>query len=312
MNDPKLHHYVPQFYLRLFLDAGDKRLWVYDKNSGKIFKSTPDRIAAETYFYRLPEPLAEGNDPLAIEKGLADLETKASAIFKRLVREGAERAAKERVELSDSERILLSEFISTQYFRTLELRDLMSFLMENAGIVAEDMDPDDRLALHFTLLADSGFIEELADSIHNSIWIFAKNSTANPLITSDHPVCIKTGDNRSWIKGFGPLKDGQYIVFPISPTLMLFCHEPEHWAALRKFDLCISPVALDEGMVHHENCGQAFMASRFLFSSADKFEEVRDFIPTIGTDRYAPAGQTNTEAIQLTATFLKKKRRKPK
>ncbi|MGB1563063.1 MAG: DUF4238 domain-containing protein [Sinimarinibacterium flocculans] len=311
MNEPKLHHYVPRFYLRHFLDAEDQ-LWIYDKNTDKVFKTTPDRIAAETHFYRLPESLAGGNDPLSIEKALSHLESKASAVIARMALEAAHRTATEGVALSDEERALLSEFISAQHFRTLELRDLLLFLMEDTGIIEEGMDAQKRMALHVSVLSGSGLVEELADSIYHSIWIFAKNSTATPFITSDHPVCFKNADNRSWIKGIEPLENGRYIVFPISPTLILFCKEPGYWSGLQKFDLCISPVSLDNEMVDHENCGQAFMASRFLISCTNNFQHVRDFIPSIGTDMYAQQGQTNTEAVKRTANFNSKRRRRSK
>lgn len=311
MNEPKLHHYVPRFYLKHFLDA-DHQLWIYDKNTDKVFKTTPDRIAAETHFYRLPESLAGGNDPLSIEKALSTLESKASSIIARIVLEAGHRAATERVALSDNERALLSEFIAAQHFRTLELRDLMLFLMEDTGIIEDGMGVQERTALHFAVLSDSGLLEELADSIYHSIWILAKNSTATPFITSDHPVCFKNGDNRSWIKGIGPLENGRYLVFPISPSLILYCKESGYWSALRKFDLCISPVELDDGMVYHENCGQAFMASRFLISRTNHFQDVRDFIPSIGTDMYAQQGYTNTEEIKRTATFNSKRRLRSK
>jgi hypothetical protein len=311
MNEPKLHHYVPRFYLRHFLDA-KQQLWIYDKSANKVFKTTPDRIAAETQFYRLPKSLAGGKDPLSIEKALSNLESKASIIIARIILEAGHLAAAEKVTLSDEERKLLSEFIATQHFRTLELRDLMLFLMEDTGIIEDDLGGEERAALFFTVLSDSGLLEEFADPIYQSIWILAKNGTATPFITSDHPICVKNGDNRSWIKGLGSLENGRYVVFPIAPSLILYCKESGHWSAIRNLDLCISPVELDDDMVHHENCGQAFMASRFLISCSDHFQEVRDFIPSIGTDMYAQEGSTNTEEIRRTETFNSKRRLRSK
>jgi len=83
INEPKLNHYVPRFYLNYFLDSKQK-LWVYDKKVGRVFATAPDRIAAETHFYRLPGPLVDSVDPLAIEKALSDLKSRASAIIGRV------------------------------------------------------------------------------------------------------------------------------------------------------------------------------------------------------------------------------------
>jgi hypothetical protein len=68
MNGPKLHHYVPQFYLRRFVGR-DGNLWVWDKTKDRAFASSPGSVAAETQFYRLhdfdlgghPKPASRGH-----------------------------------------------------------------------------------------------------------------------------------------------------------------------------------------------------------------------------------------------------------
>jgi Protein of unknown function (DUF4238) len=307
MTEPKLHHYVPRFYLAQFLDANGK-LWAYDKLTDRVFRTTPSKIAAEKQFYRLPDFVVAGNDPLSIEKALSKLESQASSIIGRVISELSLLAALERVAISDDERIVLSEFIATQYFRTLELRDLMLYLLEDSGLVEDDLNEEEKKAIHFTMLSDFGFLERFAESIHKAIWIFAKNETGIPFITSDHPVCVKDGNNLLWLKGVGPLDSGSYIVFPVSPTLILYCKEFSFWSKLQDLDLCLSPVALDAGMVQHENCGQAFMASRFLISCSSDFQEVRDFIPSIGTHLYAPEGLADSDEVKRTAVYNSKRR----
>ena len=65
---------------------------------------------------------------------------------------------------------------------------------------------------------------------------------------------------------------------------------------------------LDADMVHHENCGQAFMARRFLVSSDNDFREIQDFIPTIGTELYASdASADEKRAVERTARYLKER-----
>jgi len=307
MTEPKLHHYVPQFYLKHFLDV-KKQLWVYDKGTDKVFKTTPGNIAAEKQFYRLPDFVVGENDPLSIEKNLSRLEAKASGIIARIISEVATLAPMEKVTVSDEERIVLSEFLATQHFRTLELRDLMLYLIEDAGLIEDELDSEKKKAVHFGILSDSGFLEEFAESINKAIWIFANNNSGTPFITSDHPICVKSSNSKRWLKGIGALNDGSYIVFPISPTLILYCKEFNFWSNLQNFDLKISPVTLTSGMVHHENCGQAFMASRFLISCNSDFQEVRDFIPSIGTDTYAPEGFADSEEVKRTAFFNSKRR----
>ena len=310
MTEPKLHHYVPRFYLTYFLDQ-DKRVWVYDKNTKRVFATNSDRIAAEKQFYRLPESL-NLSDPLSIERALASLESKAAPIFSRIVSEVRNLASMEKVSISSEDRKLLSEFITAQHFRTVEFRDLLAYLMEDTGLVDANWSEEEWKVIHYTLLSDSGLLEAFAESLFNAIWMFAKNPSGTPLITSDHPVCIKDRNSKMWLKGIGALNDGSYIVYPITPSLVLYCKELTFWKKLQGFDLCVSPVILDDGMVHHENCGQAFMASRFLISCRNDFREVRAFMPSIGTNIYAPDGFADSDAVKRAAEYNRRRRNKAK
>ena len=307
MNELKLHHYVPRFYLNYFLDAKQK-LWVYDKKVDRVFVAAPNRIAAETQFYRLPGPVVDSVDPLSIEKALSALESRVSAIIARVVAEVSTLAPAQRVTFSDEERLVLSEFLATQHFRTLELRELMLYLLKDGGLAEDRLSIEEQKAIQFLVLSESGLLEEFEESIYSAIWIFAKNASQIPLITSDHPVCIKSSNNRMWLKGVEPLREGCYLVFPMTPELVLYCKEPGFWSKAKSHDLCVSPIKLEADMVHHENSGQAFMASRFLMSCSSDFQEVRDFIPSIGTDVYASkANAEEARAVERTALFIKQR-----
>jgi hypothetical protein len=67
MNVPKLHHYVPQFYLRRFTDAAGQ-LWLWDRDRDRVFRTRPNGVAAENYFYWHEELAALGHDPTEMEK----------------------------------------------------------------------------------------------------------------------------------------------------------------------------------------------------------------------------------------------------
>jgi len=205
--------------------------------------------------------------------------------------------------------VIISEFIATQYLRTLDARQLFQYLVKSTLESQRDLTDAQLEELQLLMLFDPGIFEELAESIHKGIWIFAINDSAVPLITSDNPVGIKAADSKSWLKHIGPLADGQYVVYPLSPTVVLYFYEASYWPRLRPFDLKISPVRLNSEMAEHENCGQAFTSSRFLISSGRDFDAVREFIPSIGTDLHAPPGRTNQEEIRRTAEFLAGRKR---
>jgi hypothetical protein len=159
---------------------------------------------------------------------------------------------------------------------------------EEHGGYQSGVSPEEKINLHARLLCEEGLLDDITRRVFDSIWIFARNSTATPLFTSDNPVCFKTSDNKMWLKGPGILSIGMYVVFPLSPSIVLYCYEESYWKKIEKFDCTLSPVKFTTEMVEHENSGQIFMASRFVISPTNDFEFARDFLDSIGTDRYAP------------------------
>lgn len=68
----------------------------------------------------------------------------------------------------------------------------------------------------------------------------------------------------------------------------MYCKERTFWRKIARFNDCLSPVEFTADMVKQENAGQVFMAKRFVISPVNDFEEAREFVSSIGTDRYAP------------------------
>jgi hypothetical protein len=283
---PKLHHYVPRFYLRRFGDA-DERLWVYDKHSGRTFRTTPERLAAEVHFYRVPELIGTDHDPLFLEKDLANLEGAVAGLTARWLNDLQTLAPMAALATTDDERHMMSYYIALQFFRTLEQREILALVAQEHGSYKSGVDAQEKINLHARMLCDGQVVPDLAARIYDSIWIFARSDAPTPFITSDNPVCIKTPDNRMWLKGPGIMSIGTYVVFPLSPSTVLYCKEPTHWHKLKPLDTTMSPVSFTKDMVDHENSGQAFMSTRFLMSPTDDFAFVREFIPSIGTELHA-------------------------
>lgn len=290
--EPKLHHYVPRFYLRYFCDSSD-RLWVWDKMSRKVYQSSVNGVAAQTHFYRVPEFIGSEVDPLFLEKGLSLLEGDAAAILDPCVEQLVSAAAFERIEMSDDDRRTLSSFLAVQFLRTAEQRDILSLFAEQSGSYKDVVSDDEKINLHAQMLCSGGLVELIGDRIFESIWVYARNQTGIPFWTSDNPVAFKTGDNQRWLKGPGILSSGSYVVFPLTPEYVLYCKEPKHWSAIQKLDSMLSPVALTDEMVQHENSGQIFMATRHVIASVEEFSWADEFVTSIGTDLYTPKENEN-------------------
>lgn len=281
MNSPKLHHYVPQFHLRRFTDDAG-RLWAWDKQADRIFPTAPGGIAAATQFYRLTQYEGDGHDPQTMEKQLSELEGEVALITSEWLERLEAMAPLDIVPIPRINRRIVALYLAVQFLRTADTREILSALIEaDRGTPVREMELREA---HTELMWDQRQIELLAARFRKSIWIFARNDSATPLVTSDNPIAFRTGDNRHWLRA-GILARGTYLVFPLSPRVMLYCH-PRHgkFRKLARFVDRLSPVPLDDEMVESENSGQVFMASRFVFSNRGQFDAERAFARTIGTD----------------------------
>lgn len=286
MTDPKLHHYVPQFHLRRFADKKGK-LWAWDKQTDRIFRTSPTGIAAEKQFYRLTQYKDDGHDPLTMERQLSEMEGEVSLITDQWLEWLSDMQPLDKVPMPRMNRWIVARFLAVQMLRTLDTRELLSAMVEiDRGA---PVDAREQRELHTELMWDERVVDRFAKRFGRSVWIFARNDSATPFVTSDNPVAFRSPDNRQWLRSL-VLVPGAYLVFALSPRVVLYCHpRVGPFRKLGSFADCLSPVALDDGMVESENGGQVFMASRFVFSNRADFEAERAFAPTIGTDIYAPA-----------------------
>ena len=281
MSSPKLHHYIPQFYLRRFTDDNG-RLWAWDKQADRIFPTAPGSIAAATQFYRLTQYEADGHDPLTMEKQLSELEGGVALITDEWLEQLKMMAPLERLPIPRINRRTVALHLAVQILRTADTREILSALMEvEHGIPVGERDLREA---HTELIWDQCVVEFFAKRFRQSIWVFARSHSPTPLITSDNPITFRTGDNRQWRRAVA-LSQETYLGHPLSPRVMLFCY-PRHgkYRQLAKWSDCLSPVPLDDGMVNSENSGQVFTASRFLFSNRNQFDDERTFAATIETN----------------------------
>lgn len=297
MSEPKLHHYVPQFYLKRFGDQSG-RFFVWDKNTSKVFPARSGNVAAEKYFYRVAEFSGTGVDPFFLEKNLSKMEGDASTIHREILAALPAMQPGQFLELSRDERDAFATFISMQFLRTADHRDVLALFAQTGGHYPDGLSDEEKINLHAQMLCEvGGLVETIGERIFRSIWIYARNRTNTPFWTSDNPVCFKTGDNRMWLKGPGILNTGSYVVYPLSPEFVLYCKEPEFWKPFRDYDSSLSPVSFTDEMVQHENAGQVFMATRHVISPEQDFAFADEFAKTIGTDIYAPKYRAGADVI---------------
>jgi hypothetical protein len=301
MNVPKLHHYVPQFYLRRFTDPLGQ-LWLWDRDKDRIFRTRPRGIAAENDFYTHQELAALGYDPVAMEKQFAQLESEVSKITDQWLGWLRDMDPMEKIEVPKINRELVSLYIALQFLRTADARDVLAaFAVQE--VIGRSVPEAEKRSLHLEMLWEPSVVGDLSERIVNATWIFGRNLTELPFITPDNPVAFRVGDNSMWRK-VGMYNDGTFSVFPMAPDIVMYCHPKESpWQNLGAFDCRLSPVIFTDKMVENENSAQVFMASRFVISSRGTFDWEREFAKSIGTDIFKPywTSQKSRQVIELPA-----------
>jgi len=272
------HHYVPRFYLARFVNPNG-RLWVFDKITDHVFETTPKKIAGENKFYDIDDLKMIGEDPLLLEKQLADIESEAYKITENWL---YLLEAKGMNKIPQINRNIISLFLALQLQRTAEARIILlqfAKTLQTMGKLKKEYDPEkDAHGLHTKLLWDKEFVDRMTKKIADCIWIFAKNDSGQPFYTSDNPTLIKSFDNRQWLLGSDLFETGMYIVYPLSPKWVLYCKDRQPWGKLENFDGLVSPVRLTKDMVNHENSGQVGRSTRFIFTNSPDFGFAKEYL----------------------------------
>jgi hypothetical protein len=272
VSEPRFHHYVPRFYLARFVDVNGV-LWVYDKSEDRVFHSSPERIAGENRFYDIPET-STPEDRLFFEKQFAEIESDTAPIIDSWLAPIQQGKA---IKISDFERDVMSLFLTLQLVRTAEAKDQIIQFNQALNRLFPGEDFDASSFVHFRLLADADFLNELADSIASYIWIFANNFSATGFYTSDNPLIVHSMDRQNWRLGTAALERNVTLVLPLSPQTVMYCFEPTGREELRRQDGAVSGVEFTFDKIKHENSGQVGMSRRFVFSNTSDFEFARTF-----------------------------------
>lgn len=120
----KRHHYLPQFYLKGFIDPNNKPfIWVYEKGNPDVIRNdTAKNIAFQNHYYSFVN--LEGNkDSETIENFLSHIEGLAAPVFKKI---------KNQCRLNEEEKVVFAHFLALTMSRVPNYR-------ENAERVMADL-----------------------------------------------------------------------------------------------------------------------------------------------------------------------------
>src|SRR2546426_11068638 len=123
MSAPKRHHYVPQCYLREFVDPKtppgyEPYVWIFSKDGKKKEKRAPKNTFNQTDLYTVE---IRGQKNYAIETSLAQLEGRYAEIVRQKI--------KNHLPLTEQEHVVLCAFVAAMMQRTLRVKvKLESFI----------------------------------------------------------------------------------------------------------------------------------------------------------------------------------------
>ena len=258
-------------------------MWAWDKQTDRVFPTSPQSVAVEHSFYYADQLAERGRDPLMLERHFASLESeisRATSQWLECIRGGSVGMP---VAISEYDRVLAALFIALQFFRTADTRELLvQFASLKGGTVVSDkghavVSERMRRLIHTNALWNGSVLEEFRRRLESAVWVFARNTSEMPFVTSDNPVAFRRFDHGAWVK-LGQFCSGTFVVYPLAPDVILYCYPREApWLVLEPYDSTISTIAFTEKMAATENTAQPFTASRFVFSPKDDFALAKEY-----------------------------------
>jgi Protein of unknown function (DUF4238) len=246
-NEPKLHHFLPEAYLRRFADKrGD--LWVIDRKQGVVRRQSPEVTAAERELYTLEDD--GGARDRSVESALAGFVDGPGQHAIRVLDEGGRLAGEDAGKLAI--------FVAALYVRTPafleqhrqlaeQMRDsLIRGGVEPAVEPLPESDPEaqrlraaggvraDELLAMFNANREErrphhndfvrmmvNLVPMLADAIHGLEWFIASAPPGKAFVTCDAPVIITRPPSHSPLMGVGLTTPGSEKIIPLSSRLAL-------------------------------------------------------------------------------------------
>lgn len=225
---PKQQHYVPRFLLKGFATGKHDQLWVFDKQTERVFRTAIKNVAVQNAFYDLP--VEDGL--LTLEPGLSELEAQVAPLFKRIRRE------RSIAFLTDDQRGVIALFLASQRVRTQHWRN--DFLQastkanEKARQIAAQLgvetaaypdlssEPISHEVIKRAALQTIQAAHKLAPILLDKSWVLFANDGVTPFLLADNPVALQNLQNRDSPYGnLGYLSIGIEIYLPLTPDLIL-------------------------------------------------------------------------------------------
>jgi hypothetical protein len=302
MNTTKRQHYVPQSYLSRF--ARKERLFAFDKPSRSSYPTNVLDIAAERFFYDLPELDRLAGIVQSLEKFFHGFEQAGSQAIARIIAAADNRDA---TPIKEDDRIDLAIYLAVQFLRTKETRTLLvqtnelvhkelflRHLEEMHPELAKYRDaitlttiPEGETALHAQILLDSDFREKITEALYLRSWILLQCGEGEVLYTSDHPVVAHSDYLSNAYGRGGLLSRASEVSIPLNSSYALLLVDPEFYPASAAQQGSIQTMRTET--VTYQNHLQVRYAYRQVYCEVNDFslaEEMVNESPELGNPQF--------------------------
>jgi hypothetical protein len=238
MADAKKQHYVPQFYLREFIDPNtpsgqEPYVWVFSKDGKTKQRRAPKNILWETDLYTFD---FEGAKHYELEKALSKIESEFAQVVRKKI--------KLRCPLTDQEHETLCRFVATMLQRTVRQKDNQENFYDQVVAQVERLE-----AHHGSSESTSAKLRAEKKDIHKvgilgmlseiprllrqmNLAFLCTDGISARFITSDDPVTLFNPELQ-WQRFYGPglAQSGVELTMPVSTEIAL-CMT---WSSLRGY-----------------------------------------------------------------------------
>lgn len=284
-NEPKMHHFVPESYLRRFAYGSYKSsITVWDKVSNKTFQQNVGDIACSKHYNEVEDE----SDPLKWEKFYSsDYESKLIPILCNISSRKYPFSKSAQI-MTNMEKEQLSRQIIVQLFRTISAREFVRNVVEGvweptkSKILAKILPPQQSLvetkieeihrqpktllAMELDYLNDQPTIDRMAELLQLRVWVLYRAKEEFPFVTSDTPVVLRHVEKGQTKLGETGLADnGIFTYYPISPTECIAIYPDRMTPLYQKFD-CIA-VDVKPGDVWLINEAERMSCHRQIFTN---------------------------------------------
>ncbi|MED4582515.1 DUF4238 domain-containing protein [Brevibacillus choshinensis] len=258
------HHYIPQFYLKGFLDKRvlsprEPSLWVFDKQQRLLKQKGTHNVASLNGYYDLK--LITGELTTAVEDYFSGcIEGPSSLVLKKIL---------DQIPLDNDERLQFSFFIYFTFARVPNFLNYMSWFYKNSDRLNLNLDAYSETRKLVEEKVSSGglttleFMVEMSEIfvpiIYNMNWQFHIAPQNKHFLTSDNPVILNDPSLKKVAPSFSGWNNPNiHLTFPLDSTMCLRAT----WGRKRKPYIKATP-----RFIKAINFRTSFFATRYIFSS---------------------------------------------